>query len=57
LDTLLNLEPRTAGEDLLEPRAEFTEVLDIGTPGFCEITTSPTCYQFTTFCEDSTRLC
>jgi hypothetical protein len=57
LDTLLSLEPRIAGEDLLEPHAEFTEVLDIGAPGFCNETTSPTCYKVTSICIESTLFC
>lgn len=57
MDTLLSLEPRIAGENLLEPHAEFAEVLDIGVPGFCFATTNPTCYPWTSHCIENTAYC
>ncbi len=55
MDTLLSLEPRIAGENLLEPRAEFTEVADL--EGRCFDTTTPTCFAWTTACIENTAVC
>lgn len=55
LDTLLNLEPRIAGENPLEPHAEFAEVPKTG--GRCFATTNPTCYPWTSHCIENTVVC
>ncbi len=55
MDTLLSLEPRVAGENLREPRAEFAESAD--GEGRCFDTTNPTCYKWTTACIENTIVC
>ncbi len=55
VDTLLSLEPRVAGENLREPRAEFAESAD--GEGRCFDTTNPTCYKWTTACIENTIVC
>lgn len=56
MDTLLSLEPRIAGENPLEPHAEFPEIHDGGEPP-CFATTTPTCFPWTSVCIESTTVC
>jgi hypothetical protein len=55
LDKLLSLEPRIAGENLLEPHAEFDEVPVARAR--CFVTTNPTCYEWTSVCIENTAVC
>jgi len=53
MDTLLMLEPRAAGEDLLEPQVEFDEALAVQ----LRICTATETCAVTHVCIDNTKYC